>query len=261
MDNRIILAVAGSGKTTLIIDSLAIGKRSLIVTYTINNVENLRLGIIRKFGCMPQNIHVMTYYSFLHSFCYMPFLSDQCKTKGLIYKANLNIYAKGESRYLTSGRRLYSNRLAKYIIEKGVIDSVKARIERYFDELFIDEIQDFAGNDFSFLCSLSNLGIPQLYVGDYYQHTYDTSRDGSVNRNLHKDYDHYKDRFLSNCFEVDENTLSRSHRCRPAVCEFVTKRLGINISSHLDDDAVVEFCDDLERTKAIRHCRWYPVME
>jgi len=41
MDKRIILAVAGSGKTTHIVNSLSTNKRSLIITYTISNLENL----------------------------------------------------------------------------------------------------------------------------------------------------------------------------------------------------------------------------
>lgn len=35
MDKKVIFAVAGSGKTTYIIDSLTQDKRSLIVTYTV----------------------------------------------------------------------------------------------------------------------------------------------------------------------------------------------------------------------------------
>ena len=37
MDRRIILAVAGSGKTTFLINSLNLDRRFLIVTYTENN--------------------------------------------------------------------------------------------------------------------------------------------------------------------------------------------------------------------------------
>ena len=50
MDKRVILAVAGSGKTTYIINQLDLNKRSLIITYTTNNIENLRTGVIKKFG-------------------------------------------------------------------------------------------------------------------------------------------------------------------------------------------------------------------
>ncbi len=64
MDSKLILAVAGSGKTRYLIESLNLEERSLIVTYTINNTENLRKRVIKKFGFMPENIRIYTYFSF-----------------------------------------------------------------------------------------------------------------------------------------------------------------------------------------------------
>ena len=51
--------------------------------------------------------------------------------------------------------------------------------------------------------------INSLFVGDFYQHTYDTSKDGNVNINLFNDYATYKDKFLKKGFIVDENTLKK----------------------------------------------------
>ena len=50
MDKRVIFAVAGSGKTTYIVDSLSRDKRSLIVTYTVGNYNNLCRKISEKFN-------------------------------------------------------------------------------------------------------------------------------------------------------------------------------------------------------------------
>lgn len=58
MDKRVVLAVAGSGKTTSIINDLQTDSRALIITYTINNVENIKKRIIRKFGLIPNGIKV-----------------------------------------------------------------------------------------------------------------------------------------------------------------------------------------------------------
>ena len=41
MDKRVIFAVAGSGKTTYIVNNLFPEKRSLIITYTKNNYNNI----------------------------------------------------------------------------------------------------------------------------------------------------------------------------------------------------------------------------
>jgi len=49
MDKTIIFAVAGSGKTTHIVNGLSANKRSLIVTYTTGNYDNLRIKISKKF--------------------------------------------------------------------------------------------------------------------------------------------------------------------------------------------------------------------
>lgn len=43
MDKKVIFAVAGSGKTTYIINGLSADKRSLIITYTTANYYNILL--------------------------------------------------------------------------------------------------------------------------------------------------------------------------------------------------------------------------
>lgn len=59
MDRRLMLAVAGSGKTTYLINKLNLERRFLIVTYTDNNLANIRQRIINTFGYVPQNITLM----------------------------------------------------------------------------------------------------------------------------------------------------------------------------------------------------------
>ena len=53
MDKRIIHAVAGSGKTRYIIESLDLDTRIAIITYTITNQIELKNRIIKKFGRLP----------------------------------------------------------------------------------------------------------------------------------------------------------------------------------------------------------------
>lgn len=53
MDKRVIFAVAGSGKTTLLIRRLREDRRTLILTFTVNNEAHLRAQIIRRFGYIP----------------------------------------------------------------------------------------------------------------------------------------------------------------------------------------------------------------
>jgi len=83
MDKRVIFAVAGSGKTTEIVNKLTLEKNCLVLTYTNNNVSLLRTSILRKFGYFPENIKLFSYFTFLHSFCFKPFLSQKVKPKGI----------------------------------------------------------------------------------------------------------------------------------------------------------------------------------
>lgn len=239
MDKRVIFAVAGSGKTTYIIDQLTLVDNALVITYTTSNVENIRNAIIRKWGYFPKNIKLLTYFSFLHSFCFKPILANKHKTKGIYYKPNSNVYAKGDDRFISKGKRLYSNRISKFLEEKGVLNDVNNRLSKYYSVLYIDEIQDFAGNDFNFLRSLAKSDMNILMVGDFYQHTFDTSRDGRVNSTLHNDLDKYQKSFENMGLLLDTTTLSKSYRCSPTICKFITEKIGIKIESHRSDEVSI----------------------
>ena len=84
MDKRIIHAVAGSGKTRYIIESLDLDTRIAIITYTITNQIELKNRIIKKFGRLPDNIHVFGLFQFLYSFCLRPYYCEK-KLKGITY--------------------------------------------------------------------------------------------------------------------------------------------------------------------------------
>jgi DNA helicase-2/ATP-dependent DNA helicase PcrA len=231
MDKRIILAVAGSGKTSFIVKNLSLEKRALIITYTNANIKNIERKIVKQFGYIPKNITILTYFSFLYSFCFKPLLAFKFDPEGVNFKPNLNRFAKMQdsSYFLDTHNRLYSNRIAKLIIKENIESQVIARIERYFDELYIDEIQDFGGNDFNLLSILTQTNLKILFVGDFYQYTYDTSRDGKINSTLHDDYEAYKRKFEDMGLIIDTDTLIKSWRCSSDVCKFVRDKLGINI--------------------------------
>lgn len=244
MDKRIILAVAGSGKTTYLVKHIHNGERTLVLTYTDSNRLILRKKIIDEFGVFPEDIHIQTYFSFLYSFCIQPFLMLENKLNGLIYKVNKKMYAKGDERYLTLNNRLYYNRAAKFIEERGIHDNIINRLEKYYQNLYIDEIQDFAGHDFELLKTISQSRINILFTGDFFQHTFDTSRDGNVKQSLYDDYNKYKGIFKKMNFIVDETTLIKSYRCGPVICNYIKKNLNINIESHNDNKVEIKFIEN-----------------
>ncbi|HGA0173253.1 TPA: UvrD-helicase domain-containing protein [Streptococcus agalactiae] len=67
LNNKLYIAAAGSGKTTLIVkDALKNkDKKILITTYTNANCDSIKKKIIKINGAIPKNIEVLTWFSFL----------------------------------------------------------------------------------------------------------------------------------------------------------------------------------------------------
>lgn len=250
MDKRVIFAVAGSGKTTFIINSLSLDKRALILTYTENNYHHLRNKIIKKFGYMPENITVQTYFTFLYSFCYKPFLHYKYRSKGINWEVppsfTLKLRRTDRRFYLDRSSRLYSNRIFKLVEIDNALGYVRDRLCKYYDNIFVDEVQDFGGHDFNLLKEICKAELGICLVGDFYQHTFDTSRDGNTNKNLYEDFERYKQHFQDVGVTPDTSTLSHSWRCTPDVCRFISESLGINIKSHKEEASeVVQITEDV----------------
>ncbi|MDE3022808.1 MAG: DNA helicase UvrD [Pseudomonadota bacterium] len=256
MDQRVILAVAGSGKTSFIVDSIDPRRSNLVITYTDNNYRNLRSKIIRKYGSIPAGTRIYTYFSFLYSFCLRPFCGDVCDLKGVNFDVppdyTRRLKRSNLSHYIDSNRRIYASRIASLIFNFEIAEDVQQRIKKYFDAIYVDEVQDFAGNDFNLLLLISN-SIDAVLVGDFFQHTYDTSRDGNINNGLHDDYTKYKQAFGEKGFDIDETALRKSYRCSPTTCEFVSRVLGISIDSHHDRESLFQFVDDEMLAESIFH--------
>lgn len=156
-----------------------------------------------------------------------------------------------DRRYISPSRRLYANRLAKFIEQCNLVGAVVARMEKYFDVFFVDEVQDFAGHDFNFLTAISAAELNITFVGDFFQHTFDTSRDGNVNGSLHSDYTAYKAKFKAAKLEVDTDSLKKSHRCSKNICDFITEKIGITIEAHNDWGNTVKYEDDPKAVLAL----------
>lgn len=233
MDKQIIFAVAGAGKTTHIVNRLDKSSRALIITYTNNNLRNLKKKITDKFGFIPDGVRIISYFTFVYSFCYRPFLLHELKTKGILYEPNKDKYAKkvNDDYYISPSKRLYANRIS-LLIQTRLIDEVRTRLSKYYDVLIVDEVQDVSGHDFNLLLEITKADINVLLVGDFYQYTYPTSSDGNTNKTLHDDYDQYKERFRSAGLTVNEKLLLKSHRCSPETCKYVSSALRIEIESH-----------------------------
>lgn len=227
-----MLAVAGSGKTTYLISKLDLEHRFLLVTYTRNNYEHLRRSIMRKFGFFPENIKVLKYFQFLYSFCFKPYSGLGMKAKGICfdYPSKQTRFHRGtDAFYKTKAGKMFSNRIAHYCTTHSV-GHIRERLDKYYDYFFIDEVQDLAGHDFNLLLSILPNRCESLFVGDFFQHTYDTSNDGNVNHGLYDVFKKYIKRWEDVGVIIDTQTLARTHRCCTAVCAFING-IGIAIES------------------------------
>lgn len=74
MVNRLIIAAAGSGKTTYLVrQAMQQADNVLITTYTIANELEIRKKFIEHNGCVPHNVTIQTWYSFILQHGVRPF--------------------------------------------------------------------------------------------------------------------------------------------------------------------------------------------
>jgi len=247
MDKQLILAVAGSGKTYYIVEQLNDVDRFLLITFTINGTQSLKDEVIKRFGYFPKNIKISNYFSFLYSFCYKPIHADEMDDKGICWQPPASPF---DQSFMTKGKYLYYNRIAKYLLKKS-LPSINQRLTKYYDYLFIDEIQDFGGHDFDFLTGLLKSPVKTIMVGDFFQHTFDTSRDKNKNQSLHKDYPSYLKRFQQQNITANHSLLVKSRRCSKTVCDFIRTNLGVDIHAHEDRTSECRLLTDAMEIKNI----------
>lgn len=242
-NNKLIIAAAGSGKTTFLVEEALKQKEGkvLITTYTQANEAEIRKKIIGKNKCIPENVTVQTWFSFLLKHGVRPFqgILFEKKIKGLILvnsQSGLKGYTKTkqpiyfgeekdfEKHYFSNALKIYSDKLSKFVFrcnEKSngnVID----RISRIYSHIYIDEVQDLAGYDLELLKLFFNCSSTIQLVGDPRQGTYSTN---SAPKNKQ-----FKKANIVNFFTdqidnltKDDTSLMTNHRCNKPICDLSNK--------------------------------------
>lgn len=227
--NKVIVAVAGSRKTTSIVEkalSTSSSKNLLITTYTNENIEQINSYLIQQNGYVPANIIVASWYSFLLQDGVRPY-QNYMTNKGRINSINFTStptpYTAKESSnyYITEENNIYCDRVADFICEcnkrsKGLI--VK-RLEKIYTHILVDEIQDFSGFDLEFLEKLFYSSISITAVGDPRQATFSTNN-SLKNKQYRKSQilEWIKDKHTSNLFVIEERT--DCYRSNQVICDF-----------------------------------------
>ncbi|MBK5143148.1 UvrD-helicase domain-containing protein [Budviciaceae bacterium BWR-B9] len=243
--NKVIIASAGAGKSTFIVSealqAAASGKRILITTFTEACRDEINAKIIKKNGCVPSNLYVITWFSFLIKHWIRPYqgcLFDH-DIKGMIlcnsksgekpFKVReiITVYwGEKDFRqyYFSPDFKVYSDKMAKLSLrcEEASDGNIIKRLRSCFDEIYVDEVQDLAGYDLEILQKLFESPIKITLVGDPRQATYST-----VNTEKNAKY---KKAAIVNFFadktpdvSLDDKMLNENFRCFHEINDFANK--------------------------------------
>ncbi|MCY6957429.1 UvrD-helicase domain-containing protein [Clostridium brassicae] len=186
LNNKVIISAAGSGKTTFIAnDSLSKkNEKILILTYTIDNLNEIKKKIIKIHGVIPNNVKIQSWFSFLLSEGVRPYqnyLYEKKRIKTIFFtnKTSTRFVKKEnvEKYYFKHGEEIYTDKISLFVKEcnEKANGAVINRLELMYDRIYIDEVQDLAGYDFDILKLLFKSRINIRLVGDLRQATYSTN--------------------------------------------------------------------------------------
>lgn len=227
-NNHLTLAVAGSGKTQSIVDACAVadkGERILVLTYTSANQQELRGRLAAEAGS-HHNIEVSGWFSFLIGHLirpYLPFAYPGKRVRGFDFKSDPQQGVANEEwrRYfnkLSEVRKVHLAQIAHRVNDAAGGAPIR-RLERIYDRVFIDEVQDLCGWDLEVLRLLMASKVPLELVGDVRQAILVTNNRERKNRQ-------YKFMKIWDWFSAQERarrmTISQecsTHRCRPEIAE------------------------------------------
>jgi len=241
--NKLIVAAAGAGKTTFLVnEALKIkDERVLITTYTQANETEIRKKIIEVNQCIPPNVIVQTWFSFLLQHGVRPFQGGlyEKQITGLILvnsQSGLKGYTKfkqpiyfGEEKeferhYFSKEIKIYSDKISKFVFRcnENSGGAVIERLCNIYSHIFIDEVQDLAGYDLELLKLLFKASSNTLLVGDPRQGTYSTNSSAKNKK--------FKKAAIINFFEDDSlvierdtTSLTTNYRCNVAICNLSNK--------------------------------------
>lgn len=300
-----MLAVAGAGKTRYICYSIQPDKKNLILAYTHENIRNIKRELIKAHGTVPELTNVMTFDSFVYRFLLCPyeptvlrfFDCDDFVRRGITTKeppaqriknkygnhvANPYYVKKDKlGHYVNKSGQYYCANISELIMtvkenRKTLIKKVAVALNLFYDQIMIDEFQDFREYDYELVMALAK-GINNiLLVGDYYQHSVSAVNNSGKPFKKGKTevgYDEFKQLLEGMQFDVDETTLKASHRCPQEICEYVKTKLGIdieadnercghiiwvkdNIDAILEDDSIIKLVYHNSSTYTFQAVNW-----
>lgn len=238
MSSKLVIAAAGSGKTTYLVqEALKItNQKVLITTYTESNEREIRAKFLETAGCIPPNITILTWFSFLIQQGIKPYqgylyphevtgllLVNQRSGLLYIYKGR-PVYASEadiDKHYFTKDGHVYSDKISKFVCKLNEANNGLTidRISRVYNYIFIDEVQDLAGYDLELIQLFFHSNVSLLMVGDPRQVTFHTHEEAKNSKYSEGQLEQFiRDRNLD--IEIDKSTLNITYRNEKSICEY-----------------------------------------
>ncbi|MBL3576011.1 AAA family ATPase [Rhodovulum sulfidophilum] len=229
-DDRIVLAAAGSGKTTTAVELACENteKRTALITYTLNGRSELEARAYRGFGAIPPHVTISSWYSFVLTHFVRPYqnhLHDRRVdtinferapiTRRRFRKCQISPY------FFSSPNRIWSDRATDFACK--LIDETNGqpinRIQGVFDLIVVDEAQDLAGWDLELIEYLLQSSVEVALIGDHRQATFSTN-DNPKNKKFagEKIIQKFKGWERSGFVHIEHQ--SHSYRCVQEICDF-----------------------------------------
>ncbi|MBI2859931.1 MAG: UvrD-helicase domain-containing protein [Chloroflexi bacterium] len=229
--NRLIIAAAGSGKTTYIVKE-ALGIKDdnvLVTTFTDANEEEIKKKFISENGGIPGNVAIQTWFSFLIQHGVKPYqggIYEDC-VNGLCFVSGQSAPFVRETNtpkfYFDGNNRIYSDKISCFTVKCNLISKgqVINRITRMYPHIFIDEVQDLSGYDLEVLKLLFDSSCQVLLVGDPRQGTYSTSNSAKNRKYSRSNIVHFfESTEIQKKLEVDDDSLITNYRSNQKICDF-----------------------------------------
>ncbi len=246
------------------------------MAFSNENIHNIKRELVDAYGKVTELTNVMTFDSFVYRYMLCPyepsilqhFGCTEFLSKGITMidpppqrlkndkgnmVSNRKYVAKDQlEHYVSRNNQYYCSTLSELIIQvkngrNSLCKRVAKSINLFYDQVLIDEFQDFRKHDYELIMSVAKHLQCILMVGDYHQHSVSgMNNSGKPFKKGKVDimYEEFIKEIEMHNFKVDSDTLNKSRRCSPNICQYVQKKLGISIQSSGDNFGTVIWGDD-----------------
>lgn len=229
-DDRIVLAAAGSGKTTTAVKLACedTEKHTALITYTLNGRSELEARAYREFGAIPPHVTISTWYSFVLTHFVRPYQNHLHERRVDTINFERAPIARRRFRksqiapyFFSAPNRIWSDRATDFackLIDETDGQSIN-RVQGIFDLIIVDEAQDLAGWDLDLIEYLLKSAVEVALIGDHRQATFLTN-DNPKNKKF------AGENIIEKFAEWERGGLvhiehqSHSHRCVQEICDF-----------------------------------------